>query len=296
MPYVCLNGEFLDAESPYLDASNRSFRYGDGLFESIRLINGKVFNLESHYKRLTEGLKVLKIKMPLALTRARLEELVTELADRNNIKQGGRVRMSVYRSGNGAYIPSSMAGEFLIEAVPYESDYFELNNSGLVVDLYDDIKKPINALAPYKTSNALLYIVASVSAREQGLDDVLLVNENHHIIEGTSSNIFIVSNGVLYTPTVEGGCVGGTFRMYLINLAIANDIDVYECSLTPQNLLAAEEIFFTNSIKGIQWIGSYKTKRYYCDVAKKLIELVNSSVAGSDSPKASNSVQDFQES
>ncbi len=278
MAFICLNGEFLDASTPYLDASNRSFRYGDGLFESIRLVNGKPFNLKGHYARITEGLKVMKIKMPLVLSLEHLEEIILTLAQKNEIQEGGRVRLSVYRGGNGTYMPANMAGQFLLEAHKLETNFFKLNQEGLTVDIYDDIKKPINALAPYKTSSALMYIVASVAARESGLDDVLLVNESHHIIEGTASNLFIVSNGVLYTPTVKDGCIGGTFRMHLINLAIKNNITVYECSLTPQNLLAAEEIFFTNAIKGIQWVGSYKTKRYYNETARELTALVNESL------------------
>ena len=88
-------------------------------------------------------------------------------------------------------------------------------------------------------------------------------------------NVFIVSNGVLYTPPVSEGCVGGTMRMFLINSAIEEGIKVYETSLTPQNLLAADEILYTNAVKGIQWISSYKSKRYFSDVAKELTKLIN---------------------
>lgn len=300
MACVCLNGEFLDANIPYLDSTNRSFRYGDGLFESIRLVNGKSFNLENHYKRMVEGLKVLKIQIPLSLTLDKLQELIEMLVESNSIALGGRVRLSIYRSGSGAYTPVSMAGDYLIEVEEIESNYFKLNESGLNVDIYDDVKKPINALAPYKTANALFYIMAGVSARENGLDDALIVNENHSIIEATASNIFIVSNGVLYTPSIEDGCVGGTFRMHLINLAISNNIKVYECSLSPQNLFAAEEIFLTNAIQGIQWVSSYKTKRYYCDIAKKLVDMINTRIgvdpiSQNDNGDEVNSIQDFQE-
>ena len=278
MAYICLNGKFLDAESPYLDASNRCFRYGDGLFESIRIIDGKVFNLENHYKRIVAGLKVLKIQIPLSLTLDHLHNLIAEIVLKNQIIEGGNVRLAIYRGGNGTYTPSSMTGQYLLEAKVLKANYFRLNESGLSIDIYDEIHKQVNVLSPYKTSNALLYVLASVSARESGLDDLLVLNENHNIIEGTSSNIFIISNGVLYTPAIEDGCVGGTFRMHLINLAIKNDIKVYECALTPQNMLAAEEIFLTNSINGIQWVGSYKTKRYYCEVTKKLLKLVNDGI------------------
>ncbi|MBT4774305.1 MAG: 4-amino-4-deoxychorismate lyase [Crocinitomicaceae bacterium] len=297
MACVCLNGEFLDASIPYLDSTNRSFRYGDGLFESIRLVNGKAFNLENHYKRIIEGLKVLKIQMPLSLTLDKLNELIEMLVNSNAISLGGKIRLSIYRSGAGTYMPTQMTGHYLIEAEEMASNYFKLNETGLNVDIYDDVKKPVNALAPYKTANALFYIMAGVNARENGLDDALIVNENHAIIEATASNIFIVSNGVLYTPAIEDGCVGGTFRMHLINLAISENIKVYECSLAPQNLFAAEEIFLTNAIQGIQWVSSYKTKRYYCDIAKKLVDMVNARInIEREDQDEINSIRDFQES
>ena len=112
-------------------------------------------------------------------------------------------------------------------------------------------------------------------AKENNLDDVLMLNEKNNIIEGSSSNVFIVSNGVLYTPPVSEGCVGGTLRMFLINSAIAEGIKVYETNLTPQNFLAADEILYTNAVKGIQWVSSYKSKRYFNDVAQKLTDLIN---------------------
>ena len=84
---------------------------------------------------------------------------------------------------------------------------------------------------------------------------------------------------MLYTPHLEDGCVGGTMRMQVINSALENEIKVYETSLTPQNLLAADEIFLTNAIKGIQWVGSYRTKRYFHKISDVLIERLNQKVS-----------------
>ena len=295
MPLVSLNGNFLDADHPYLDGTNRSFKFGDGLFETIRIVEGKPFNLESHYKRIIEGLDILKINMA-DFSLSYLNEQIKELAENNSVNKGGRARLSIFRQGTGAYAPISMGGDYLLELEPIDFNYFPLNEDGLSVDIYDDVQKPINALSPFKTSNALFYIMASISAKEKGLDDVLMLNENKAIIESTASNLFIVSNGVLYTPSVEDGCVGGTFRMYLINLAIQNNIKVYECSLLPQNLYAADEIFLTNAIQGIRWVSSYKSKRYYCETTKKLIDLVNKSIFTKiQEGEIVNSVEGFQE-
>jgi branched-chain amino acid aminotransferase len=103
----------------------------------------------------------------------------------------------------------------------------------------------------------------------------LIQNNKFAIIESISSNIFIVSNGVLYTPSLTDGCIAGTMRMNIINIALDNKIKVYECTLNPQNLLAADEIFLTNAVKGIEWVVAYRTKRYYNDMSKKMIQLLN---------------------
>jgi branched-chain amino acid aminotransferase len=138
-----------------------------------------------------------------------------------------------------------------------------------------DFKKDINKLSVYKTLNCQLYVMAALSARDKGLDESLIQNNKLSIIESTSSNIFIVSNGVLYTPTLEDGCVAGTMRMNIINIALENKIKVYECTLSPHNLLAADEMFLTNAVRGIEWVVGYRTKRYYNDMSKRMMALLN---------------------
>ena len=153
-----------------------------------------------------------------------------------------------------------------------------LDNQREKIGVYDDILKPLNILSPYKLANAQLYVLASVFFKENQLDDALIKNENGNIIETTNSNLFISSNGVLYTPPLSEGCVGGIMRMQVINLAISNGMLVYENPIQLQHLLSADEIIITNSIKGIRWIGQYKDKRYYNSLANKLTDLLNQEV------------------
>ena len=104
---------------------------------------------------------------------------------------------------------------------------------------------------------------------------VLIVNDKGSILESSSCNLFVVSNGVLYTPGLDEGCLAGTMRMQIINLAVSNGIKVYECNILPQNLLAADELFFTNAIRGINWVGGYRTKRYFNNMSRKFVALLN---------------------
>ena len=120
-------------------------------------------------------------------------------------------------------------------------------------------------------------MLAAITAKEKGLGDFLITNDDGGILESTSSNLFVVSNGVLYTPGLEEGCLAGTMRMQIINIALKAGIKVYECNILPQNLLVADEIFLTNAISGVKWVSGYRTKRYFNNISRKLISLLNDS-------------------
>lgn len=269
------NGEIVSAGEGFLPPDNRAFRYGDGLFESIRISDGYPLFVETHFARLREGMEALGITVPPEYNARFFYEQIRELAKKNEITGGGRVRLTIYRSAGGLYQPSDNSPGYVIEMSALVNNHFELNDDGLSVDLYPDIKKPVNKLSIYKTCNSLLYILGSSWAVKNKLDDALIVNDKGNIIEATSTNLFIVCNGVLYTPALTDGCVAGVMRMQIINLAIENKIKVYECSLTPQNLLVADEVFLTSAVRGLQWVGSYRMKRYYNTLTRVLLDKLN---------------------
>lgn len=273
--YVNFNGALIPSNTYSIMAGNRAYLYGDGLFESIRIANGRAINVENHYKRLTEGMEALHMKPPANYSSEFFEEEIQMLVKENGFKEGGRVRLSVDRKPGGTFLPDSNFVDYYIEALPHSSNKFVLNEKGLRIDLYDDIKKDISPLAKFKTKNALVYIMAKIKSRDMGMDDLLIQNYKMGIIESGSSNLFVVSNGVLYTPSLDLGPLAGTMRMQIINLALANDIKVYECNISPQNLLVADEVFMTNAIYGVSWVQSYRTKQYSNEMAVKFIGLLN---------------------
>ncbi len=275
MLYVNCNDEIIPNEGATIKTGNRSYLYGDGVFESVRIINGKPINLKNHVSRMIEGAKVIKMRPPSYFNVEFFEKRIVDLLEKSGINEGGRCRISLDRSSGGTFYPDTNEVEFYIEVYPIEVSRFELNHKGIELDVFTEIKKNKSKLSNFKTKNALIYIVASIAAKENGLDDYLLTNDSGGIIESTSSNLFVVSNGVLYTPGLEEGCLAGTMRMQIINLAIENGIKVYECNISPQNLLVADEIFLTNAIKGITWVIGYRTKRYFNDTSTKLIRLLN---------------------
>ena len=277
MLYINNNGDVFAADQYAIRVGSRGYLYGDGVFESIRILDGKPINLENHISRLLEGAKKIKMRPPSYFDVSFFEEKIIELCMKSEISQGGKCRIHLDRSMGGTYLPESNEVEFVIEVYPLENNTFDLNPKGLEIDIYLEHKKPKTALSNFKTKNGLVYVLAAIAAKEKGLDDYLITNNHGGILEGTSSNLFVVSNGVLYTPGLEEGCLAGTMRMQVINLALKNNIKVYECNILPQNLLVADEIFFTNAIAGLRWVSGYRTKRYFNNTARKLVGLLNES-------------------
>jgi len=272
--YIILNGEMLGASQSFMK-DNRAFRFGDGVFESIRILNGLPYNLQFHIERMLEGADILSLDIPIHFSVDYFKAQIESLIEKNSIQAGGKARISLFRDGEGVYFSESDKAMFFIEASHLPNNYFILNENGLMVDIYSEMNKSVNILSKYKSCNSLLPIMAANFAKKNKLQECFILNAKGKIIESISSNVFIVSNGVLYTPPLEDGCIGGIMRMNVINTAIENGITVYENSLSPQNLLAADEIFLTNAIQGIQWVGGYKSKRYFNKISKKILDLIN---------------------
>ena len=273
--FIHHNGIILPESSSVVSITNRSFRYGDGLFESIRIANNRPQFLKEHLKRLHGGMKVLKMNEHPLLNEAFLETAIVELASKNKTGAGGRIRLTVYRNDGGLYTPDTNDVSFFIEADPLEDHFYTLNPKGFTIDLYSEFKKQQHVLSNIKSANSILYVMAAIHKKQLGLDECLILNDKHCIIEGVSSNIFAVKNGVLYTPPVADGCVDGVMRRKIIQIAQANRIAVYEISIMQNVLLGADELFLTNAIHGIRWIVAYKQKRYFNNTSKKLIEQLN---------------------
>lgn len=273
--YINLNGEFFLADAPVLYASNRAFRFGDSVFESIRVINGEPVFLNEHFERLKNSMQILGFEPSLHFTYRNLFEQILELIERNNIEKGGRIRLTVFRNDGGYYTPDTNEKSYLLECTPLPENLYNLNQVGFHIDLYTKIKKHQNIYASLKTGNALMYVMASNFKKEAELDECVILNQSDRICEAISSNIFLYKSGTLYTPSLTEGCLNGIMRSKIIELAKQLNIRVIEEAFTPTNLLQADEIFLTNVISGIRWVISYKQKRYFNTMAKKLVEELN---------------------
>lgn len=269
--FLDFNGEIFHSEEAILKASNRNFRYGDGVFESMRWENGTVSLLNFHAERLQKSMELLKMEGGKRFSESFLQDKIESLLRRNSLRdQACRVRLSVFRDGEGLYTPSTHESAYLLEVATLDKVSNVHNQAGLIIDVFTDHKKSANALANIKSANALLYVLASIYRKKHALDDVLLINEQGFLVESANSNIFIWYRNQLYTPALSEGCVDGVMRRSIIEFAAANDIEIIEAQINTQILNEAEEIFLTNAVHGMQCVLGYQKKRYFHKLSKEL--------------------------
>jgi branched-chain amino acid aminotransferase len=276
--YINYNGFLYAEDEAIFTVKNRGFRYGDALFESIRVVNGKACFLEDHFIRLKKGMKVLKMRSA-NISFNELKDQIEKLILKNHINGGGRVRLTVFRSGEGLYTPEGEGKSYVIEAKPINDNLFVLNESGINIDVYNEIRRYRNALSQIKSTNNIPHVLAGIYKKENDLDDCIVLNDLGRIVEAVSSNIFLYKNHNLYTPSLEEGCMDGIMRKQILKVAGELNINVFEGMLNGSMLLQADEMFLTNAIRGIQWVGSYRQKRYYNKATKEILAHINKLVS-----------------
>lgn len=274
--HIILNGEIISGSQPVIFHNNRAFCYGDGLFETMHAFGTEILFAESHFSRLNKGMTALKMEIPGSISKEKICREITRLLNRDKLFGSVCVRLTIFRDSDGYYTPKQNTIGYLIECKLLENDYYQLNQKGLSIDIYYDFQKTPGILSQFKTCNSAVYILAGISAKERGLDDCLVLNNRGAIIESSNSNIFLVRKDIIYTPSLEQGCIDGTMRLQVISLAKSSAIRVEEITITNENvLLDADEIFLTNVISGIRWVMAFRQRRYFNKVAKLLCEKLN---------------------
>jgi branched-chain amino acid aminotransferase len=261
MNYISFNGKIIDDAKPVLLATNRSYRYGDGLFETIKVLNGKILLADKHFERLFAGLALLKFEISLLFNRTRLEEEILHLCQKNNCDKLARIRLSVSR-GNGGLYDEDKKLQYLIECWPLSESENQLNENGLVIDVYPDARKSCDKFSNLKSANFQPYSMAALFAKEKKLNDCLVLNTKGNISDSTIANLFIIKGERIITPSLEEGCIDGVMRKYiLISLRNAGRY-VEETSVSIEAILNADEVFLTNAIKGVRWVRQFRDSLY----------------------------------
>jgi branched-chain amino acid aminotransferase len=248
--------------SPILTAGNRAFRYGDGLFETLLVRNGQIRLANLHFERLFAGIGLLRFTIPGTFTPQRLRTSILRLCEQNGFSALARVRLTIYRGDGGLYDPESLNPHYLIESWPLTITDIGPNANGLHVDIYPDGFKSCDPLANLKSNNFLLYVLAALYARENQLDDCLVQNDHGGLADSTIANLFYIKDRIVYTPPLSEGGIAGVMRRHLLTTLPEAGFTVLEQPTRAVDLLDADEVFLTNAIRGIRWVGIFRTSQY----------------------------------
>ncbi|TDH18280.1 hypothetical protein EXU57_23795 [Segetibacter sp. 3557_3] len=259
--FVISNGVFRSPNDVNITIDNRSFRYGDGCFETMRVKGGKIMLEELHFDRLFSSLSRLRFDVPKSMSHAALCEQVSALAEKNRQKLA-RVRLTVYRGDGGLYDAPNLRANYLIQTWTLDAAIPRLNENGLVLGIYREAMKVADQFSMLKSNNFLPYVMAALYAKEQRFNDCLLLNPYGNIADATIANVFVLINGVWLTPPISDGPISGVMRKYLLEKFRAENIAYEEKSITPEDLQRASEVFVTNAISGIRWVAEAAGTKY----------------------------------
>jgi branched-chain amino acid aminotransferase len=273
--FLNYNGNIIESTQPVFTAANRAFRYGDAVFESIRLMHGDILFFEKHLSRLSKSMELLGMNAHDDLTFHKLYLSIRHLDQVNHLKGNGRIRLEVFRNDGGLYTPYSNDVSYVIETSPLSVKTYDMNDNGLKIELYTDIKKPVSRLSNLKSSNALYYVMAGLHKNKLKIGDCLVLNTDGRIAEAISSNIFLVENNNVFTPSLSEACVAGVMRESIIEHLKNQNVTVIEKGIAIEDLLKANEIFLTDVIHGIRWVAAFRNKRYFNSFSKNLLCEIN---------------------
>jgi branched-chain amino acid aminotransferase len=273
---INFNGKILE-EDKLLSVQNRGYNYGDALFETIKISLGKILFWEDHYFRLMASMRILRMEIPMNFTMEFLEEQIKNTLEANKLSEkSSRAKIMIHRNEGGLYLPETNDVTFVMTVKLLENDFFILNESNYEVDLFKDYYISPSLLSTLKTTNKVLNVVGSVYAKENNLQNCLLLNTNKQLVEALNGNVFLVKDHVIKTPPLTDGCLKGVMRTQLINIIKAlPEYEFEEASISPFELQKADELWVTNVIYGIQPITKYRKKEFSKEVAKSVLQKLN---------------------
>lgn len=256
------NNRWLE-ESIIIEMNDRALQFGDGLFETIILRDGKPEYLDYHFDRMTEGAKILNLNLPwnnLDL----LKNTVKAFVSHGNIADSN-IKLMVWRKPShlGGYNFDNSETNFLMIHRPIKAVSKIIKKA----DFAQSITFNYSPLSSIKTLNSLPYILASNEKRKRNLDEIIVLNNQKYICECSSSNIFWVKNDTYYTPGLESGCLDGIMRRVVIENLKKKGIKVEEKLAGKEELLEADTVFATNSL-GVRCFERIADKNFNTDLIK----------------------------
>ncbi|MEM6515004.1 MAG: aminotransferase class IV [Bacteroidota bacterium] len=274
---INFNGELVE-NGLVISAENRGYKYGDAVFETCKIVHGKLLFWEDHYFRLMSSMRIMRMEIPMNFTMEFLESEILKTINANGLaKSTARVRLSVDRGNGGKYKPENKVVSYNITVEKIEGDFYQIpNKNEYQVDLYKDFFIPPGLLSSLKTNNKAINVLGSIYAEENDFQNCLLLNTDKNVVEALNGNLFLVNGEDVKTPPIEDGCLKGIMRKQIIEvIANSGDYTIKESSISPFELQKADELFITNVISGIQPILKYRKKVYSTKISEDILRRFN---------------------
>lgn len=269
------NGSIIKSNELNLGYENRAFKYGDGIFDTLKFENDTLHFLEDHYFRLMSSMRMLRMKIPMNFTLEFYEKQIRLTLLANDLTESARIRVNVFRENGGLYTPDSNEVNFLIEVGALNVK----NDEQVEIELFKDFQLPSGLLSTVKTNNRIINVLGSIFAKENDYQNCILINERKELVEALNANIFLIKGDELMTPSLETGCVNGIIRKKIIERVKKHDtFTISELGISPFELLKVDEVFLTNSINEIQSVHAYRKKVYTTEKTDQLRDLFVSEI------------------
>jgi branched-chain amino acid aminotransferase len=272
--YLNFNGSVLSADTLLVGADNHGFRYGDGLFETIKMVGGRLILADYHFERLLAGAVLLGFDPNRNVSMAELSGSILALCKKNGHERLARVRLMMFRGEGGLTDPGFQIPNYIIQSWPIPADSHRIpivsggvNKTGLTIDVFPGGRKSCDVYANLKSNNYQLYTQAARYAAQNSFDDCLVLNSHGRIADSSIANLFYCRKGRIYTPPLSEGCIAGVMRRILIEILPGAGFDMEEKAIEPDELEGSEEVFLTNSIQEIRWVNRFRSARYGNEMA-----------------------------
>ena len=261
-----------------LSIENRAYKFGDALFETIKCVNGQPLFWEDHYFRLMASMRILRMEIPMNFTMEFFQNEIFKTLQANGLEhKPARVRLTIDRGEGGNYLPTDKKVNFSISAFLLNASAYEMNlTHSCEVDLYKDYFVNQSLLSTLKSANKIIQILGSIYAKENDLDNCILLNNAKNAVECLNGNIFLVEGNTIKTPPLSDGCLNGILRKQILALLKKHETyDMVEDSISTFELQKADELFYTNVIQGVVPITKYRKKIYATNVSTEIVNILN---------------------
>ena len=273
MAIIFYNNEYVDGEQPLLTGEDRSFRYGDGLFESMVAFDGVVPLLPYHYERLQRSCEMLMMKLPAEFNFDWLKDTIYSLLTRNGY-ENARIRMQVSRVEGGLYLPTSNDVNMLISCTQITNRIYEW--SSLRADL-SPYRVDMGVLSNLKTASKIQYVMSALHAEKAGAQECFLFNIKSTLADAISSNVFLITGDTIVTPALTNGGVNGVMRRHIL-AQLEDSYKIIQADILMKDIDEADEIFLTNAVKGIQSVAVVGSVVYSDKITRDIFAQINHSI------------------